>query len=66
MLPATYQNCDTVAAAFEEARHNVHGTEPKTVFTDSLRHYNSGVKTFANAKRIENCGINKHENNNTI
>jgi len=36
------------------------------VFTDSLRHYNSGVKIFANAKRVENCGISKRENNNRI
>jgi hypothetical protein len=36
------------------------------VFTDSLRHYNSGVKTFANAKRVVNCGIAKRENNNRI
>ena len=36
------------------------------MFTDSLRHYNSGVKTFANAKRVENCGISKRENNNRI
>jgi putative transposase len=36
------------------------------VFTDSLRHYGSGMKTFPNAKRIENCGIAKRENNNRI
>ena len=36
------------------------------MFTDSLRHYNSGVKIFANAKRVENCGISKRENNNRI
>lgn len=64
-LTTTRTAIDT-AAAFEEAQHNAHGIKPETVFTDSLRHYNSGVKTFANAKRIENCGINKRENNNRI
>ncbi|MGI0035923.1 MAG: integrase core domain-containing protein, partial [Nitrososphaera sp.] len=64
-LTTTRTAIDT-AAAFEEAQHNAHGIEPETVFTDSLRHYNSGVKTFANAKRVENCGISKRENNNRI
>jgi putative transposase len=64
-LTTTRTAVDT-AAAFEEAQHNAHGIEPETVFTDSLRHYKSGVKTFANAKRVENCGISKHENNNRI
>ncbi|MGI0037725.1 MAG: integrase core domain-containing protein [Nitrososphaera sp.] len=40
--------------------------KPETVFTDSLRHYGSGMKTFPHAKRIENCGIAKRENNNRI
>jgi hypothetical protein len=32
-----------------------------------LRHYNIAVKTtFPNAKRVENCGIAKRENNNRI
>ncbi len=64
-LTTTRTAIDT-AAAFEEAQVNAHGIEPETVFTDSLRHYNSGVKTFANAKRVENCGIRKRENNNRI
>ena len=64
-LTTTRTAIDT-AAAFEEAQHNAHGIEPETVFTDSLRHYNSGVKTFANAKRIENCGISKRQNSNRI
>ena len=64
-LTTTRTAVDT-AAAFEEAQVNAHGIEPETVFTDSLRHYNSGVKTFANAKRVENCGISKRENNNRI
>lgn len=65
-LTATRTAVDT-AAAFEEAQQNAHGITPEVVYTDSLRHYNSGVKTFAGAKRIENCGIRKkRENNNRI
>jgi len=64
-LTTTRTAIDT-AAAFEEAQHNAHGIEPETVFTDSLRHYGSGVKVFANAKRVENCGINKRDTNNRI
>jgi transposase-like protein len=64
-LTATRTVFDTVAA-FEDAEHNAHGIKPDVVHTDSLRHYNSGVKVFPNAKRIENCGIAKRENNNRI
>jgi transposase-like protein len=57
---------DTVAA-FEDAAKIAHGIKPETVFTDSLRHYNIAVKTtFPDAKRIQNCGISKRENNNRI
>jgi transposase-like protein len=54
-------------AAFEEALVNAHGMKPDTVFTDSLRHYNIATKTvFPDAKRVQNCGISKRENNNRI
>jgi putative transposase len=54
-------------AAFEEASNNAHGVKPETVFTDSLRHYGIAVKTtFPDAKRVQNCGISKRENNNRI
>lgn len=65
MSQATYQKSDIVAA-FEDAVYNAHGIEPDTVHTDSLRHYNSGVKVFPSAKRVQNCGISKRENNNRI
>jgi transposase-like protein len=53
--------------AFEEASDNAHGIKPDTIFTDSLRHYNIAAKTtFPSAKRVENCGIAKHENNNRM
>lgn len=53
--------------AFEEASDNAHGIKPDTVFTDSLRHYNIAIKTtFPDAKRVENCGIAKRENNNRM
>jgi len=64
-LTTTRTAIDTVTA-FEDAEHNAHGIKPDVVYTDSLRHYNSGVKVFPNAKRIENCGISKRENNNRI
>ncbi|HEY7733302.1 MAG TPA: DDE-type integrase/transposase/recombinase [Nitrososphaera sp.] len=64
-LTTTRTAIDTVAA-FEEALVNAHGIKPDTVFTDSLRHYGSGMKVFPDAKRIDNCGIAKHENNNRI
>ncbi|MGI0013243.1 MAG: IS6 family transposase [Nitrososphaera sp.] len=64
-LTTTRSAVDT-AAAFEEAQDNAHGIEPEVVFTDSLRHYGSGMKVFPDAKRIENCGIAKSENNNRI
>ena len=64
-LTTTRSAVDT-ATAFEGAQDNAHGTEPDTVFTDSLRHYGSGMKTFPNAKLIENCGLRKSENNNRI
>ena len=54
-------------SAFEEASANAHGIKPDTVFTDSLRHYNIAIKTtFPDAKRVQNCGISKRENNNRI
>lgn len=64
-LTTTRTAIDTVAA-FEDAEQNAHGIKPDVVFTDSLRHYGSGMKVFPNAKRIENCGIAKSENNNRI
>jgi transposase-like protein len=64
-LTTTRTAVDTTAA-FEEAQENAHGVEPDVVFTDSLRHYGSGMKVFPNAKRIENCGIRKRENNNRM
>ncbi len=33
---------------------------------DSHEHYTSDFETFPNAKRIDNCGISKRENNNRI
>ena len=55
------------AAAFEDAAIIAHGIKPKTVFTDSLRHYNIAVKSaFPDAERVVNCGISKRENNNRI
>src|SRR5688572_15501723 len=64
-LTTTRTAIDTTAA-FEDAEQNAHGIKPDTVFTDSLRHYGSGMKVFPDAKRIENCGIAKSENNNRI
>jgi transposase-like protein len=62
-LTTTRNVFDTVSA-FEDAEHNAHGIKPERVFTDSLRHYNSGVKVFPNAKRVENCGLGKQYNHN--
>jgi transposase-like protein len=54
-------------AAFEEASVVARGIKPETIFTDSLRHYGIAVKTtFPDAKRVQNCGISKRENNNRI
>jgi transposase-like protein len=64
-LTTTRTAIDTVAA-FEDAEQNAHGIKPDVVFTDSLRHYGSGMKVFPDAKRIENCGIAKRENNNRM
>jgi hypothetical protein len=45
---------------FKEAAINAHGITPNKVYTDSLRHYNSGIaKNFPDAERITNCGIMK-------
>jgi transposase-like protein len=64
-LTTTRNVFDTVGA-FEDAEHNAHGIKPDIVYTDSLRHYKSGVETFPNAKRIDNCGLMKEDNNNRI
>ena len=64
-LTATRNSFDC-AAAFEDAQATAHGIEPKIVYTDSLRHYKTGVQTFANAERIDNCGLMKQNNNNRI
>ena len=64
-LTTTRTAIDTVAA-FEDAEQNAHGIKPHTVFTDSLRHYGSGMKVFPDARRIDNCGISKKNNNNRI
>jgi hypothetical protein len=57
---------DDTIAAFREAAKNAHGITPEKVFTDSLRHYNSGIsKNFPNAERITNCGIMKAYPNNS-
>ncbi|MGI0013200.1 MAG: IS6 family transposase [Nitrososphaera sp.] len=64
-LTTTRSAIDTTAA-FEDAEHNAHGIKPEVVFTDSLRHYGSGMKVFPDAKRVDNCGISKRENNNRI
>ena len=45
---------------------NARGLTPDTVYTDSLRAYNSGTNVFQNAKRVENCGIAKRQTNNRI
>lgn len=56
---------DDTITAFNEAAANAHGITPEKVFTDSLRHYNSGIaKNSPNAQRITNCGILKVYNNN--
>jgi putative transposase len=52
--------------AFRQAAANARGLAPDTVYTDSLRAYSSGVNVFQNAKRVENCGIAKHQTNNRI
>ncbi|HEX6253061.1 MAG TPA: DDE-type integrase/transposase/recombinase [Nitrososphaera sp.] len=59
---------DDTIAAFKEAAVNAHGITPEKVFTDSLRHYNSGIaKNFPDAERITNCGIMKaYANNNRV
>lgn len=59
---------DDTIAAFKEPAANAHGITPEKVFTDSLRHYNSGIaKNFPNAQRITNCGIMKaYTNNNRV
>ncbi len=59
---------DDTIAAFKEAAKNAHGITPEKVYTDSLRHYNSGIaKNFPDAERFTNCGIAKiHANNNRV
>jgi putative transposase len=59
---------DDTIGAFREAAENAHGITPEKVYTDSLRHYNSGIaKKFPDAERITNCGIMKaYANNNRV
>lgn len=59
---------DDTTSPFKEVAVNAHGIIPEKVFTELLRHYNSGIaKNFLNAPRITNCGIIKaYPNNNRI
>jgi transposase-like protein len=52
-------------AAFQEAAKNVHGNNPETVYTDSLRSYYQAIPN--GVKHARNCGVGKpHETNNRI
>jgi transposase-like protein len=62
-----HRGINDAVSAFREAAANAHGIVPETVFTDSLRHYGGSMKAiFPDAKRVQNCGISKHETNNRI
>jgi hypothetical protein len=69
--PKTYESNATRSwedcmIAFREAAANTRGLVPDTAYTHASGVYSSDVNVFQNAKRIENCGIAKRQNNNRI
>jgi putative transposase len=65
----TNRDVESTIAAFEQSKEVAHRIKPETIYTDSLRNYQGGIrKNYMAVEHVAGCGIRgkSHVNNNRV